>query len=234
MLPPSEPFRLSIHLATPVSLQHPWLHLDSIVRHLIDDRTYGRDAELTWDDEMRGNRNKAMRDAGTMVFRDVLDRYQADGDWLSCASVSEFSPADTPYGTLQYFKRFQAERFPGKGKINLSSDHYRTWMLKTIYLPCRTVTFYGRGRIGLLRDLLNDMTHLGNDTRIGWGEIAEWRLTPMQADWSLVRDGVAMRPIPTRMLREWDDEAWLTWHAPYWDRRKVEPCAPPGAKVVLR
>jgi len=96
------------------------------------------------------------------------------------------------------------------------------------------VTFYGRGRIGLLRDLLGDLTHLGNDTRIGWGEIAEWRLERVEADWSLVRAGRAMRPIPVRMLSEWDDEAWLTWHAPYWDRSKVELCAPPGARVVLR
>jgi hypothetical protein len=221
-------------MATPVSLQHPWLHLDSILRHVIDERTYGRDADYSWDDEMRGNRTAAMRAAGTIKYLQVLDRYQADGDWLSCASVSQFFPEDTPYGTLQYFKRFHAERFPVRGKVNLSSDHYRAWMLKTIYLPCDTVTFYGRGLLGQVRDLVGDLTHLGNDVRIGWGEIADWTLEPTPEDWSLVRDGRAMRPIPTRMLREWDDEAWLTWHAPYWDRRKVEVCAPPGARVVLR
>lgn len=228
-----DPFALTVRLATPVSLSHPWLHLDSIVRHLIDDRTYGRDAGLAWDAEMRAGRTAAMRKAGTIKYTRAISRVQVAGDWMHCASVSQFDP-DVPYGTLQYFKRFEPRGFPGRGKVNLSSQHYRAWMLKTIYLPCETVTFYGRGLLGQIRDLLGDLTHLGNDTRIGWGEIADWALERTPEDWSVVRDGVAMRPIPTRMLREWDDEAWLTWHAPYWDRGKVEVCAPPGARVTLR
>lgn len=228
------PFRLTFDMATPLSLNHPWVHLDSIVRHLVDERTYGADAGLAWDAVMRGNRRQAMRRAGTDRFTQALARYQAAGEWLSCASVSHFDPVETSYETIRYFKRFEADRFPGRGKVNLSSAHYRTWMLQTVYLPVETVTFYGRGPIGQVRDLLGDLTHLGNDTRIGWGLIADWRIEAISDDWSLVREGVAQRPIPTRMLAAWDDEAWLTWHAPYWDRRHVEPCAPPGARVTLR
>lgn len=229
----STPFRLTIQLATPVSLNHPWLHLDSIIRHLVDERTYGADAGLAWDDAMRAGRRAAIRKAGTDRFFQVLDRRHLAGDWISHASVSIFDPPETSYETLRYFKRFEAATFPGRGRVNLSSAHYRTWMLQTVYLPVETVTFYGCGKISQVRDLLGDLTHLGNDTRIGWGLIDDWSLEPVDEDWSLIREGVAQRPIPTRILRTWDDEAWLTWHAPYWDRRHVEPCAPPGARVEL-
>lgn len=243
----STPFRLTITLAVPVSLNHPWLHLDSLIRHLVDDRTYGADADLTWDDETRGDRRQAMRRAGTDKYMQVLDRQMISGDWIGCGSISHFWPPAEgesfdgvehddaiSYETLRYFKRFEAGHFPGRGKVTLSNGHYRTWMLQTVYLPAHTATFYGRGKIGQVRDLLGDLTHLGNDARIGWGEIHDWTLDPTPEDWSLVRDGVAQRPIPTRMLQRWDDEAWLTWHAPYWDRSKVEPCAPPGARVTLK
>lgn len=233
---PSEtPFALHIDLATPVSLNHPWVHFDAIVRHLIDERTYGVDAGLDWGNrETNAERLAAMGRAGTRKYVHALSREQIAGDWIGCGSVSHFTPDDLPYGTLEYFKRFEADRFPKNGKVNTSSDHFRVWMLKTIYMPAQTVTFYGRGLIGHIAELMQDLTHLGNDARMGWGEVADWRLEKTPDDWSIIRDGVAMRPIPVRMLHEWDDEAWLTWHAPYWDRNKVELCAPPGARVTLR
>lgn len=217
----------------PVSLNHPWMHLDGIIRHLVDWRTYGPEADLTWDADRRGNRMADMRKAGTAKFVHALSRREIAGDWIGCGSVSHFDQ-DVPYGTLRYFKRFEAERFPGKAKVSLGGGHFRTWMLQTVYVPAHSVTFYGCGLLGHVRDLLGDLTHIGNDTRIGWGQVVDWTLERTPEDWSLVRDGVATRPIPTRMLHSWDDEAWLTWHAPYWDRSKVEPCAPPGARVVLR
>lgn len=233
--PEWQPFRLTVRMATPVSLTHPWLHLDSIVRHLIDERTYGRDADLGgWDDERRGDRMAAMRRAGTAKFVQALARCRIADEWISCASVSEVVPADLGYETIRSFKRFEADRFPGRGKVTLSNGHYRTWLLQTVYVPAESVTFHGVGLLGHLTDLLGDLTHLGNDTRIGWGLVDHWSIEPSREDWSLARDGIATRPLPVRLLAEWDDEAWLTWHAPYWDRRRAERCAPPGARVRLR
>jgi hypothetical protein len=232
-----DPFRVTIALASGVSLNHPWLHLDSLLRHLVDERTYRRDARLGWTPEMREGQSRLqrMRAAGTDKYIAALDRRRIADDWIGCASVSEFAP-DVPFETLRYFKRFEHDGFPlgNRTKVNMASGHYRTWMMRTVYVPCETVTFYGVGLMGQVTDLLGDLTHLGNDGRIGWGQVHDVRVERWPHDWSLLRDGKATRPIPLRMLKAWDDEAWLTWHAPYWDRTKVERCAPPGAAVELR
>jgi hypothetical protein len=218
------PFQLTVYLTTPVALNHPWLHLDGIVQHLVHQRVLGR----------------AYYDLPTKAPRPLYGR--ALGPWnvvltrtgpLAHASVSHWHPAETPYASLQYFKRFEAQGFPGRGKVRQGFGHYRAWLLRWVYLPVEQATFYGHGRLDHLADLLQDLTHLGNDPRVGWGRVARWELTPTPSDWSLVRDGRAQRPIPTRLLAAWSDCVPLAWRPPYWAAEHVEPCAPPGAEVQL-
>jgi len=218
-----EPFALRCRLATPVALNHPWLHLDGIIAHLIQLRVRGRE----------------YYNLPTKVLTHVPPghRYQhvlaTSGGGLVHASVSQFEP-ETRLTSLQYFKRFEADRFPRKRKVERGSGHYRDWMLRWVLVSAEWCTFYGVGDIALLRELLEDLTHLGNDTRVGWGRVQRWELIPWSEDWSLVRDGRAMRPIPVRFLRSYSDAVPLAWKPPYWAAEHVELCAPPGAEVVLR
>jgi hypothetical protein len=223
------PFAVTCRLATPVSLNHPWLHLDGVISHLIRQRVAGGEV---YDQPLKRVAHLPEGRMGPYVR--TLARRGTAGAWLTCASVSFFGPDPEPrLRSLQSFKRFEADGFPGRSRVNLASGHYRTWLLRTVYPEAETVAFYGRGDLALVRDLLSDLTHLGNDTRVGWGRLAEVTVEPTGEDWSVVRDGRATRPIPTRMLARWDEEAALAWRPPYWAAEHVEACAPPGAGVAL-
>jgi len=207
-------------LAMPVSINHPWLHFDGLINHLRYMRLLGRDyytlpSKQVW------------TPPGHDKFKDVLC-YRQD---IPFASVSAFEP-DAPK-SIQYYKRYDDECAPAKS-VNVGSGRYRNWMLRTVYQPAHTVTFYGRGHIDLVLDLLSDLTHLGNDTRIGWGQIAsiEVRGIERDQDRSIVWDGIAQRPIPVRYLSGYSDAVRLAWKSPYWAAQNVELCAPPGAEVA--
>lgn len=205
--------------------------LDGILWHLIRTRVLGRDAAV-----QDIKRPAPLTDADLGPYARILARFggRQPGEWVQCASASRFDPPDVPYGSLQYFKRFEADRFPARpAKVHMGSGHYRAWMLRTVYLPAETVTFYGCGKIDRVRDLLIDLTHLGNDSRVGWGEISEVTVSEIPEDRSVVWKGCAMRPIPVRMLRSWDDAAHVAWRTPYWSPDRMELCAPPGAEIEL-
>lgn len=220
-------FKLTCTLAAPVSLNHPWIHLDGIINHLRMMRRLGRDyyslsTKGYWQPSV------AQHDK----FQQVLAYRQE----LPFASISHFEPADAPLKTVQYFKRFEANDFPTKRKkIDIASGHYRNWMMRTVYVPAHTVSFYGRGQIGRVRQLLGDLTHVGNDTRVGWGQLVGWELEELEReqDRSIVWEGIAQRPIPVRMLKHYTDSVRLAWKAPYWERSNIEECAPPGTEVEL-
>lgn len=221
---PAVPFRVVLRLATPVAISHPWLHLDSIMAHLATQRIMGR---AYYDLPTKQPAHLGEREKGKYAHIFPLI------DGLVHASASIFSPGDK-HGTLQYFKRYEAQGSPGRAKVNLGSGHYRNWMMRWVYVPAETVTFFGFGRIAHIHDLLPDLTHLGNDTRVGWGRIQSMEVQETEEDWSVVYQGRAMRPIPVRLLTSWSDSAPMACRPPYWARESIEECAPPGAEVILR
>jgi len=217
-------FRWRCRLATPLCLAHPWLHLDGIIAHLMHQRILGRDYYTL--------PTKTVVSAPIpRAWHHAVLHYRG----LAWASVSFFDPPDVGYYVLDYFKRF--EETPcltrRQRKVPLGTGRYRSWRLRWVYVPAETVTFYGRGQVDLLRDWFQDLTHLGNDTRVGWGRLASWTLDVIPEDRSLVSDGRAMRPIPVRFLRRWEEAVPLAWKPPYWAADSVELCAPPGAAVEL-
>jgi hypothetical protein len=220
----AQPFAIHFRLATPVCLNHPWLHLDGVLAHLMAQRLLGRDYYTL-------PTKQVVSTPIPRAWHHVVVHYRG----LAWASISCFNPPDVGYQTLQYFKRFEETPHLSRRqrKVPLGSGRFRTWMLRWVYVPAAAVTFYGRGQVHLVQELLSDLTHLGNDTRVGWGRIADMRLEVLEQDRSLVWEGRAMRPIPVRFLQAWDDEVMLAWKPPYWAADSVERCAPPGARVEL-
>jgi len=220
----AESFRVTMTPATPVSINHPWLHFDGLINHLRYMRLLGRDyynlpSKQVWTPPT------SMHDD----FEHVLCYRQE----IPFASVSTFEP--DCQRSIQYYKRFEEDGAPGKS-VNIGSGRYRNWMLRTVYQPAHTVTFYGRGHIDLVRDLLSSLTHLGNDTRIGWGQLRGIDVQEIERDddRSIVFGGVAQRPIPVRYLSDYSDAVRLAWRSPYWAAQNVELCAPPGTEVVWK
>jgi CRISPR type IV-associated protein Csf3 len=96
------------------------------------------------------------------------------------------------------------------------------------------VIFYARADLEILEDLLKDLIGLGDNWRVGWGAVRKFVIEEWEEDWSIVADGRAMRPIPVRFLKSYEDSALLAWRSPYWDLSNVEECAVPGTRVELK
>lgn len=216
------PFAVEVRLASPVSLNHPWLHLDGLLTHLARNRVMGRDQYNAPTKEVRSLTPEELGPYRHLLVRSPVPQ----------GSISFFGPVER-LCSLQFFKRFEERGFPRANKIAMGFGHFRAWMMRVVYVPAEWAVFYGRGNIDLVRDLLGDLTHLGNKSRMGWGAVSAVTVTEMEENWALTRDGVAMRPIPVRYLASWSDAVPLAWRPPYWSPDNVDLCAPPGAEVEL-
>lgn len=140
------------------------------------------------------------------AYARILTRFggRRPGDWIVCASASTIDPPLPPHG-------------PGA----------------VITHAAASLTFHGHGNVDRVDELLSDLTNVGRDANEGFGAVADAVIEPCDDDRSLVWQGVAMRPIPTRLSMAWERAEDLAWRVPYWDGATVEPCVPPGASVRL-
>jgi hypothetical protein len=217
-----KPFILYCRLSAPVALNHPWLHLDGILTHLLrleaQERTYYTMPA------------KIPQPAPNREAFEILKLYH---NAVFHASISFFSEPNRIH-SVQYFKRFEERNCPAKRKINIAKGYYRHWMLRSVVIAADHCYFYGCGNIDRIAQLLRHLVALGDNTRIGWGTLHSWHIEPTPDDYSLVKDGKAQRPIPVRLLESCNDAVELAWKPPYWAADSIELCAPPGAEVKLR
>ena len=218
----ARPFRVEVRLAAPVSLNHPWLHLDGILAHLAVNRVAGREQ---YSRPTKAVQSYSARDLG--IYANALARTP-----VPQASISYFGPHER-LCSLQFFKRFEERGFPARRKIAMGYGHFRAWMMRVVYVPAEWAVFYGRGNVEMVRDLLDDLTHLGNKSRAGWGAVASVLVEELGENRSLVWEGRAMRPLPVRILQRYEEALPMAASAPYWDPHNIEMCAPPGAEVEL-
>lgn len=220
---PFVPCRLDISLSAPVALNHPWIAFDGLLGHLSLRRILGHEYYLLPAKYPIGRLLKGHTSG-------VLPIKRTNGLWH--ASVSWFSRSNIYVEHV--YKRFEDRHYCGHGKIYTGMGYFRSHMLHEPYITADKCTFWFCGDPNGVADLLSELIGLGNDTRIGWGAIRSWQITVQDDDESIVsKDGIAMRPIPTKMLKSYDDSAALAWRPPYWAPESVEMCAPPGAKVEL-
>jgi hypothetical protein len=55
----------------------------------------------------------------------------------------------------------------------------------------------------------------------------------MENEWGLVKDGLAMRPIPIAYLRGYEDAVYMPYKPPYWSKKNIALCAVPFTRVEL-
>jgi len=213
----AKPLKITFDLAFPLMLNHRWIHLDGIIGHLIWHRA--------------NDPNRFDCKAPTPIDEKKFKRTITLKDGIPCASVGVFEEED--YRAVNYVKRPEPDLM-SKGKLDIASGYFRAWRLAGVYNPSLQVTFYAHGRKDLLEELFADLTHLGDNIRMGWGLIKRMQIEQIDHDCSIMRDGVAMRPIPVEAAREYECAYPLAWKPPFWAAENVRLCVPPGAKVRLK
>lgn len=81
--------------------------------------------------------------------------------------------------------------------------------------------------------LIQYLPGLGKKVAYGYGSIKSVSVEELKEDYSLVKDGVAMRPLPCKLGFCSDVVMRLAWRSPYWDKRNIIKCVPPGEKVYV-
>jgi len=215
-----EPLKIEFRMISPIMLGHPFIHLDGLLLHLLY-----RDI---LDEDYYCLPSKKPIDFSQYVkapLKQTEDVYHA--------SISFFD-TDTKFATTIY-KRFCTEYLEllqtKKQKIMKGSGFFRDYMMKMIYIPAKVVFFYVCGNKTEIERLLQHVVSLGKKTAYGFGRVKSLYVEEIETDYSLVKNGLAMRPIPIRLLMKVETKVMLAYKPPYWDKRNVELCAFPGAKI---
>lgn len=219
------PLKIVFKLGAPVALTHPWLHLDGLISHLLLLDTLGEDYYVL---PTKFPINRLVRE--TRLPNPPIMRHKSG---LYYASASIFD-VDTKRVEVMY-KRFEDSYAPANARKRISrgSGHFRDYAMRHVYIPATTVTFYARGVPEVLERLLSYVPGLGDNVRIGWGEVRSFSIEEISDDYSIVCGNIATRPIPVNLLKSYSDAVMLAWRPPYWANDSVGLCAPPGATVEL-
>jgi len=157
-----------------------------------------------------------------------LEHSIIDGAWVWHASA--LLPVGPAGEDLTFWrKRFRQGRAEmTQGSPNLQNSTYRDWNMP---LPLALITrldAYASGSRSDAKRLLREIRSLGRKRAHGHGKIIGLDLVEVEADWSHVRDGLAMRWLPdpagTRLVRP---------RPPYWHPQERVRCCEVGSLRAL-
>ncbi len=218
-----EPLQITFYMSSPIALCHPWMHFDGLIGHILMISALGEDYFVL---PRKFPFNRLLRKIEIPPFP-IKEAYG-----MFHSSISFF---DTDHKALEIlYKKFEDRWAGGKKKIFKGSGYFRDYMIQHIYIPTRTVIFYVCGDRDVLDELCSRITGLGDNTRVGWGAVRRYEIETISEDWSIVKDGIAMRPIPEWFLEYASEKIALGWKSPYWAPENTAICAPPGAEVRLK
>jgi hypothetical protein len=224
------PFSATYRMMAPVMLGHPYIHGDGLVmrqilRQILGDDFYVLPAKtpIRIENYLRH-----------IPLKSSFQEHMTDPG-IYHASVSQFDIDQFYVETI--FKRFETQQLQylktKKKKIARGSGFFRDFMIRIPYLPAKEVKFYFFGGKEELGDLLKNVTHLGKKTAEGFGAVRSCEIKESKEDYSLVKDGIAMRPLPEKIARRFGIPMkimQLAYRPPYWDKRNIALCAAPGSQ----
>jgi CRISPR type IV-associated protein Csf3 len=114
--------------------------------------------------------------------------------------ASALLPDGEPMESLQYWRKRFRQGHVGltQGSPNTQNGVYRDWNAPLpLLLAPRMVAYCVGDRKRLHKDLPRAITHIGRKRAYGKGRVNDIEIEEIDADYSLVRDGVAMRWLPT-------------------------------------
>ena len=124
-----------------------------------------------------------------------------------------------------------------KAKFSTSEGAEKSYDLPLfIRLTPRIDWFCVGDKTGIL-DLLQYATGLGKKRSLGFGQVAEWKVTSIKDDWSIIKDGKLTKPLPVDLAYELGVTTFHNmmiwgWRPPAWLERNKVMCMMP--EVVSR
>lgn len=141
--------------------------------------------------------------------------------------------ADTIVEGIDHWrKRTEIE---SKKQIRIGSGQYKMYDMPMPTMYAYTWTFYANGNIAEVRRLLTThISAIGKKCSQGFGAIRNIAVEPSEHDWSVLRDGIPMRPIPVSVnckSIDCDVKMFFAFRPPYWHRVNMTECYMPMCRV---
>jgi hypothetical protein len=159
-----------------------------------------------------------------------LKRYGTNESFYA-ASIG-FAP-EMIEGVERWRKRTEIE---SKKKIQVGSGQYKIYDMPMPTQYAESWVFYANGNIEEVQRLLT--THIcsiGKKCSQGFGEVKAIEISASDHDWSIVKGGVPMRPIPASEAGEFDLDCdvkmFFAFRPPYWHKLNMTECFMPLCRV---
>lgn len=186
------------------------LHLDALLAWVLAPRQFG---------STHLDRSDVPDDVQLPLLRSTISGREV---WHASAL---FAPQGTE--TLRYWrKKFRASRAHlTAGNPNLMSGSYREYNVPVPLLLISRLEAWASGDGAEVRRLLREVKSLGKKRAYGYGRVSSIDVTEADEDYSLIRDGRAMRWLP-------DQAGWRSVRTapPYWSAIDRVQCCEVGER----
>ena len=155
------------------------------------------DSLIGWVVANREGREAPSRDEKPLELELPLGKWYIGGHWGWKASA--VFPVDAAGESLRFIrKRIEQSRLQITSDCSFSMGGGE-YAAKNIPIPIRlikTMTAYARGCKDAITDILKDVKHIGKYHAIGTGRVKSYEVKIINHDYSLVKNGLAMRHLP--------------------------------------
>jgi len=212
------PLKIELSLTTPLCMGFAWLNFDGIIAHLVARETLGEDYySLPSKNPVNLNLDIPLKRTGKIYHASCII---LDPEMLSAMTIyKRFNEQDIQ--TTKIKKKYML----------LGTGLFKSYMIKLPYISTEKVCFFAHGERGRLEYLLSHLHAIGKKTSIGFGKINDIYIEKIEKDYSIEKNNIAMRPIPIDTLSSYSKSFCCAYTFPYWDKRLVCECAPPGSVV---
>jgi CRISPR type IV-associated protein Csf3 len=181
--------------------------------------------------------------ANTCIIPDLpVAKHYIGDDWLWAISspVYQYSMEQINKARKRWDADFNYPISWGKKKAKIQTDGgpFKSADRAVPERIVETVTWYAVGDVVQVKDLLKGCTSIGHRRAAGYGQVHEWLVEPVAEDWSLVRHGQLMTPLPQRLASlapalDLSKVRIMHWNtkAPRWDKTQAELCFMPKGLV---
>jgi len=109
-----------------------------------------------------------------------------------CEETTKFRKRWEPDGRVNWGKR--------KAKFDTSQGAEKSYDLPLFVRLTPRIDWFAMGDCSEIERLLSGVTGIGKKRSHGYGQVIRWEVKEIKDDWSLVRDGQLMKPIPTELF----------------------------------
>lgn len=124
-----------------------------------------------------------------------------------------------------------------KAKFSTSEGPEKSYDLPLFIRITPRIDWFCVGDKSGVLELLQYATGLGKKRSLGFGQVAEWVVSPVEEDWSIIKEGKLTKPLPVDLAHELGVTSFHNmmiwgWRPPAWLERNKVMCMMP--EVVSR